>query len=176
MTTGSLKSGASPFQRFSLPCCWDCNHQAERGDGKQSKRKSQTTTQLLQGDCSVSLGLTPSNMPTTVMQALLASAHAPNSRMSWTKPGHSLPFPQRGSIQHRTGRRLLSCWSCRMLQRSSRTGLSAEGSWAHILLANRTVQAFSTGRFCLKNTPPNKNLLQISGCTTFMFLFLNLKG
>lgn len=55
--------------------------------GKHSQRKSQTTTQLLQEDFSVSSALTPPNMQTTVM---LSSAHVPNSRMSWTKPGHYL--------------------------------------------------------------------------------------
>lgn len=41
-------------------------------------------------DFSVSSALTPPNMQTTVMQALLSLAHVPNSRMSWTKPGHYL--------------------------------------------------------------------------------------
>lgn len=61
----------------------------QRGNSKHSQRKSQTTTQLLQEDFSVSSALTPPNMQTTVMQALL-SAPVPNSRMSWTKPGHYL--------------------------------------------------------------------------------------
>lgn len=62
----------------------------QRGNGKHSKRKSQKTTQLLQEDFSVSSALTPPNMQTTVMQALLSSSHVPNSRMSWTRPGHYL--------------------------------------------------------------------------------------
>lgn len=75
MTTGRLKCGGVTVSEIFTAMLTRIAITKQRGDGKHSKRESQTTTQLLQGDCSVSSALTPPNMQTTVMQALLPSAH-----------------------------------------------------------------------------------------------------